>query len=279
LELPGQCQKVAARAFAAFRQVLTGIDNGSLHETEFQQILPDADSAHCNGYHSFGGLSRYNQHRRGFVFSDTCHSCAIESVSDFDPAVQDLFELLYSIFQQVLQALAVALELPSPDWFESHFGPTIDGCQWHLKEYKDVAGAQSEDCLLNPHTDPSLISVVIHDRVGVQWDGQGLEYAARDGQWRKVDRTGHGVAVLFLGSVWNVLHPRGGACRHKVVPTFCNDSSESTGTRVAATLFGRPAASARLVPLPGHARKTTSILTFEEWNQRVARRYQKNQAR
>ena len=36
-------------------------------------IPPDADSAHATGFHRAGGMSRYNAHREGFVFSDDKH--------------------------------------------------------------------------------------------------------------------------------------------------------------------------------------------------------------
>ena len=308
VRLPKDCQQVVARAMALFRQVLANVDEKEVDEDVIcgddndesdddgtpaacdrlpPRITPGADSAHCTGYHSYGGLSRYNQHRRGLVFSDACHTVEITGVPEFADAAADLFNVLHGVWQHVLRALAVSLELPTADWFEQNLGPTREHCQWHLKEYKSVAGVEmtsndtnNNDCLLDSHTDPSLLSIVVHDRPGVQPDGYGLEYFTVGGQWREVDATGHGVAVVLLGSVWNVVGPQfRKACRHRVAA-----SSNSHTTRVAATLFGRPASTARLVPLPIDASnhddcndspKLSTPLTFGEWSQRVARRYEK----
>jgi hypothetical protein len=42
-------------------------------ESNVRRIQPDEDSAHVTGYHPASvteGMSRYNAHRHGFVFSD-----------------------------------------------------------------------------------------------------------------------------------------------------------------------------------------------------------------
>jgi hypothetical protein len=55
-------------AFGAARQALNVVG-----ESNVRRIQPDEDSAHVTGYHPASvteGMSRYNAHRHGFVFSD-----------------------------------------------------------------------------------------------------------------------------------------------------------------------------------------------------------------
>merc|ERR1712008_13486 len=94
--------------------------------------------------------------------------------------------------------------------------------------------------LLPMHTDPSLISIVIHDRECIQAGSLGLEVQVqqRDGcgcNWHEVPCSGHGVVTVFCGSVLDRIS--GGlftACRHRVVDVTSDEGSYS-GPRVAAT--------------------------------------------
>ena len=150
LVLPDEWHSISAHAFRDFRRVLADIDQGGT-----RHVLPETtDSAHATGFHSWGGLSpRYNQYRRGFIFSNG------SSTNDVDPNVDTLADLLHVILQHVLEAMEIVLELP-PQWFQTQLGPTRSHSQWHIKEYKpDVEN--SNDLWLGTHTDPSLVSVVV----------------------------------------------------------------------------------------------------------------------
>ena len=67
---------VIADAFGVARQVLDSVnraDESTCAAANVPWIPVTANSAHATGYHSAGGensLSRYNQFRQGFVFSD-----------------------------------------------------------------------------------------------------------------------------------------------------------------------------------------------------------------
>ena len=330
LQLPLSTQHIPRRAFSMFRAVLREHDN-QIENTPTTKLLEPisatADSAHVTGYHDWGGLSRYNQYRRGFVFSDGNQSLPFSEDSqypEFQDAVHQLYDLLHLIFDGVLQALEECLELP-PQWFQQQLGPTYSNSQWHLKEYASSACHDVEEQnnrqnkhLLGTHTDPSLLSVVIHDRPGVQRDGYGLQYAIRNSNishdttttnnhskqqsktsttWKDVECTGHGVAVIFIGSVMATL-TQGNlpACTHRVVETqSCTNTTTTAGkpeaspTRVAATLFGRPAPDAVLAMPPSpqwkNSRRSSTAntakppLLFSAWNARVARNYEKSKHR
>ena len=276
VRLPAELETIPARAFGVFRRVLREIDESTTCGDV--DVLPaNADSAHATGYHGLGGLSRYNQYRRGFVFSDG-GECPVDA--EFQDATQRLFVLLHAIFQHALTALEGTLGLPT-NWFQTQLGPTISNSQWHLKKYCTPSSENEKDdtYLLGTHTDPSLLSVVIHDRPGIQADGYGLQYKQQQQQqqtWKDVSATGHGVAVILVGSVLAKLSAnRIPACPHRVVAT------SATTTRVAATFFGRPAPQALLQapPCPTWnvaANHDKVPITFEAWNARVARNYEKS---
>jgi isopenicillin N synthase-like dioxygenase len=308
VELSEARHAIAATAFAQMRQLLRLMDDDDIDSTAASSLLPvmehTADSAHATGYHPTGGSlsARYNQFRRGCVFSDGA-ICSVAGMPAFEPAMQRLFDLLHTIFVRVLRALAQRLELPSPDWFESQLGPSAEHSQWHVKEYTSVPATPSREekekndsqrlLLLPTHSDPSLVSVVIHDRPGIQDGGQGLQVATSNQGttgattvWTPVPHTGHGVAVLLVGSAMAAL--TGGkiaACPHRVVQD--DDGSSSTNhTRMAATFFGRPSPTTRMVrpPCPywsddddDSTSSRAPTTTFAAWNARVARNYEKSQ--
>ena len=96
--------------------------------------------------------------------------------------------------------------------------------------------------LLPKHTDPSLISVIVHDAEGCNPGAMGLEYFCHlDHTWRPVPFHGHGIAVLLVGAVLS--HLTGNtfpSIQHHVV------YDKAKMERVAATLFVRPQLSATL---------------------------------
>jgi len=180
---------------------------------------------------------------------------------------------------------SIGSETPRVGWFQRHLGPTNTASQWHMKRFliggeeeEERADTQSATTLrtetgeritLPMHTDPSLISVVIHDSHGVGetendvFDGTkeapgalGLQYFhPKEKRWEEPEAHGHQVATVFVGSV--LAHLTCGifpAAKHRVIETS-GDRREDTSTplprRMAATLFVRPQRSAILqVPLP-----------------------------
>ena len=347
IRLPTELECIPSRAFHNFRRVLREMDVDR-HRRGVTVLPNDTDSAHATGYHHLGGLSRrYNRYRRGFIFSDG-NECVVDTM--FRDTTRRLFQLLHAIFQQTISALEDALGLPTK-WFQNQLGPTVSHSQWHLKEYIDTLSSassssssssppsppsseneirkqdndgddndndnNSNDDLstirLGTHTDPSLLSVIIHDRPGVQDDSFGLQYRkASKGQssrgvedpsadrWNHITATGHGIAVIMVGSVMAAISANQiPACRHRVVKGFNNSNNtihRNDGndhdrvdavvpTRVAATLFGRPAPNALLQTLPCprwsqsipvHTKNKKTPITFEAWNARVARKYEKS---
>jgi isopenicillin N synthase-like dioxygenase len=244
-----------------------------------QRIGPNEDSAHATGYHAAGGLSRYNQYREGFVFSDgmsfgmNTHS---NNMPEWERDMQSLFTSLHGIAQKVLTELEQEWILPN-GWFQNTLGDTSLHSQWHMKRY--VGQSEDNGVLLPIHTDPSLLSVIIHDAPGIQQRCMGLQYQATtdDGtrEWRDVPHHGHFVATIMVGSVLSYI--TGGqvaAAKHRVVV----DPSTS-GERMAATLFLRPRGSAMMMVPPSSTFENVVLkkqrITFDSWNEKVARNYEK----
>ena len=203
-------------------------------------VLADsADSGHATGVHAAGWGSSYNQTREGFVFSDG----ATFGVPRDDPYAAARFEAhcramhdsALALARGVLAALERHLDVP-PGWFEETFGPIADNSQWHVKRYRPeradahalaLAGvtkaskSESSDktVLLPVHTDPSLVSIVLHDAPGVPDGAAGLEFLSKRGRgrWVEVPKHGHDVATVFVGSVLDRI-TRGAfpAARHRV---------------------------------------------------------------
>ena len=165
-------------------------------------ISPDADSAHASGIHAAGALSQYNVCREGLIFSD---GGTIElGDAAFEQSMAAFFDSAVEHAAAVLTALERRLAIPE-GWFEENLGPIRDHSQWHLKRYRPEHSPSVATCsdgrrvLLPVHSDPSLISVVVHDRPGTQAGAMGLEYMLQDGEWREVRAHGHGVVTVFVG--------------------------------------------------------------------------------
>ena len=274
----------------AVQELLEG--QASIHRTAFatakralhtdlkcQRIGPHDDSAHATGYHAAGGMSRYNQYREGFVFSDGMSfgmNTESDDMPEWEQDMQSLFTSLHGIAQNVLTELEQEWMLPN-GWFQNTFGDTSLHSQWHMKRY--VGPTEDNGVLLPIHTDPSLLSVIIHDAPGIQQKCMGLQYQAitEDGtrEWRDVSHHGHLVATIMVGSVLGYI--TGGqvvAAKHRVVV----DTSISR-ERMAATLFLRPRGTARMVVPPSQAFENVVLkkqrTTFDSWNEKVARNYEK----
>jgi len=289
LELPSTSQSIPIAAFDSATQALDLLADAEDAFTVCQQVIEEsADSAHATGYHRIGGMSaRYNAHREGFVFSDG-QSFHIEGIPSFETDCVQLEETLHDTANIVLDMLGRHLELPV-GWFRDNLGPVRSHSQWHIKRYVDfdhnctakqeTSTKLSIDTTYLPlHTDPSLISVVVLNHPGKQEGSAGLQYAINK-SFVDVPWSGHSVAVVFVGSV--LQHVTGGyfrACRHRVIRTATN------AERMAATLFVRPSPFAILALPPSPVLHQSSCkvkghFTFDQWNARVARNYEKAQAR
>ena len=281
VSLPPTSANIHAYAFETAQRAMD--DDKSHYDCPI--IPPNADSAHVTGYHSTEGMSRYNMHREGLVFSDG----NLAGNNEFQHAMRAMFDSLHGIAQHVLTALEEEWQLPE-NWFQNTLGPTERYSQWHMKRYVlpstrpstptrkngETDGNDVPAIWLPVHTDPSLISVVIHNVPGQCEGAMGLEYQTSDGEWRQVPQSGHASATIFVGSVLsNITGKQIQACKHRVV-YIKNDYI--TQTRMAATLFVRPRMTARLVVPPSPKFENVTLkkqITFEVWNSRVSKNYMK----
>jgi isopenicillin N synthase-like dioxygenase len=235
-----------------------------------------------------------------------------DDLSNFFRCAERMEDMLHEIAVSVLEWIESYLEL-SPGWFQrSVLGNPNDSLsqsaesihchhQWHLKNYVLDASPNSNalfpppsferDVVLPVHTDPSLVSVVILDRPGKQDGALGLQYWDRHtSQWREVESSGHGVAVVLIGSVLSRI-TRGHlhAPKHRVIgPAVTQESLEH---RRAATMFLRPAPDALLQVPPSpllmeaasssmnqSRKEKLDPITFGEWTSRVSKNYRRRKA-
>ena len=296
IHLPIEIQELHERAFQVARMALDRVrssssiekNDGSDASATVRMIQQGDDSAHATGYHCAGGsnsMSRYNEYREGFVFSNgetfqvplnsrhqqigrqrDLEECQEEN---FEYIMKNLFETsLHGICNHILLAIERKLQLPM-NYFQNSMGPTNTCSQWHIKRYVVGVNDQQENnikvdrnveqeseqqhqhhrhrenieetepkVLLPTHTDPSLISIVIHDQKGCNQHPNGLQYYAvpqpRDTNpasshssastspkpttlstiatdsaeastakrcWMDIPYSGHAVATIFVGSI------------------------------------------------------------------------------
>ncbi|KAL3928217.1 MAG: hypothetical protein SGARI_005106 [Bacillariaceae sp.] len=241
---------------------------------------------------------------------------------------------LHGIAECILGEMERSMQLP-PNWFQQNLGPTATSSQWHMKRYvaddrdyddgeenrtknEDKSGKadvteSGRKILLPMHTDPSLISVVIHDtsslptiisECGAKEFDLGLQYFdTKQSKWIDLNTRASDdfvlLATIFAGSVLSHITERTWpAAKHRVVGNNNAVEASSSKQRMAATLFVRPQLSALLpAPLPspfiakeiearkpqqsqieGKHRKVTKPklpITFEAWLRRVAKNYEK----
>jgi len=245
---------------------------------------------------------------------------------NFEEDMEELFHLMHNVVADgVLKAIERRLSLP-PLYFHDQLGPTKSSSQWHTKRYIIDTGrgnveqnAQCEpkndnpesqsgngvDIFLPVHTDPSLISVVILDRPGVNSNAMGLEVFSSNKSekiqekvfdnctWQELPNHGHGVAIIFVGSVLSYL-TKGQifpAVKHRVVDWRIKTKDDdgccicgSREERMAVTLFVRPHGNALMKTLPSPDLNTGKKMsnnppTFSAWNSRVATNYMKKKQR
>ena len=238
--------------------------------------------------------------------NDTTRSSCLSDLSE-------MFWSLHGIADRVLLAIERKLELDDLEsnegsvcdligssrqrnvgWFQRHMGPTETASQWHIKRFvvgEEAVGDRADDksndgeptkilrtetgerITLPMHTDPSLISIVIHDSHGERKlddnsfdynggtkEGQGALglqfYHPKEKRWVEPEAHGHLVATIFVGSVLSHLTcGKFPAAKHRVVERASDVPQDVERPllpkRMAATLFVRPQPSALLrVPLP-----------------------------
>jgi len=274
-------------------------------------------------------MSRYNSYREGFVFSDGDVFDVDLGVDDernqehmFQRDMEKFFASMHdAIAVNVLKAIARNLGCQDEDWFQNNLGPTNKSSQWHVKRYVCPTGTENDlpqqekneynKCeetkdkeeieWLPVHTDPSLISIVLHDVPGKREGAMGLQYQVPDPStstrndsspnrrkkcWVDVPLHGHAVATVFVGSVLSYisgnLYP---GAKHRVV--YRPQASDEESERVAATLFVRPSGDRTLLVPPSPLFLTTDgnnsvkirNTTFDAWLARVSRNYMKGRGK
>lgn len=252
-----------ASTFATARCVFDTLDKHKVLSTAHS--LPSSESsAHSSGYHGAGRTSsKSNLFREGYVFSDACHSVEVDGHPNFAPSCSSLFSVLYEVATLTLSAIQrneqnshLKLLLPNH---------RRESCsQWHLKRYhlpkdKTIDSESNPSLLWLPtHMDPSLVSVVIHDRPPSSPGGAGFQFWF-DKAWHQIPVSGHNIAIVLVGSVLPVYRP----CRHRVRMLHRDKLDSNSEGRMAATLFLRPAPE-ELLP---------NGRTYGQWLERTARRY------
>lgn len=263
---------LVASAFAAARDTLDSLSHDPSLAAAYS-IPPDISSARASGYHGSGCMSsKYNAYREGFVFSDRCLAVGVRGHPAFEPSCRNLHRLLYGTANSLLSALLSEMGDQRTDIGSTNNDATrsllqpidrSDCCQWHIKRFhRPSAGANTDDdpslLWLPTHMDPSLLSIVVHDRPASSTGGAGLQYFY-DNNWHDVPVSGHDVAIILVGSVLPVFTP----CRHRVRMTKIGEEDDAGHHRMAATLFLRPRPEEKL----------KNGLTYEHWLARTAKRY------
>lgn len=277
------------------------------------------DSSIASGYHKAGGLSRYNSYRTGVVFSNgTILNLCSGDDGSFVQGMQSWIDSLCGMAAEVLLSIGEYSGMERHDavsWVES-IGDLKNCSQWHVKRFvplnlKHSYSGSSSDCasitkpsmvtdtgearavLLPLHTDPSIISIVIHDRSGVEEGCLGLQFRdLQSGQYHELPSCGHLVATVLVGSLLEKIScgffP---ASKHRVVAPSLDEvlkvrdtSPESlqpggTFRRVVATFFFRPHDEFELSPMCGTSVAKLPVrggpfLRYSEWKKKTANKYE-----
>jgi hypothetical protein len=248
----------------------------------------------------------------------------------FQPCMDQMFDSICNVIaSSVLKGIARHLEIDE-EWFHDQYGPMDRSSQWHLKRYvlpnsngngdgndhdenkhkNNDTGASWASSLedqevewLPVHTDPSLISIIIHDAPGTNDNAMGLEYQVTQPQsqsnknekkervWKEVGAHGHAVATILCGSLMSYI--TGGlfqSAKHRVMYRPLPPTSTATATangsvsgdiryRQAATLFLRPRGDSILTAPPSdvfldRVVKIRRNCKFQDWLDRVSKNYQ-----
>ena len=320
-DVHASCFETAKRALDAAKAG----DIGGIRKIGPSDDSAHATGYHCAGIDSVDGssMSRYNWHREGFVFSDgEMFDVEIPEVDNgthqqrqFQSDMQKFFASMHdAMATNVLRAVARNLGCQDEDWFANKLGPTDKSSQWHVKRYVPICPTDTatddgmghckkeknernesqrerggeKDIWLPVHTDPSLISIVLHDAPGKREGAMGLQYQIPDPSshqkriWVELPWHGHAIATVLVGSVLSYITGNvfPGA-KHRVVCRLPTTDEETE--RVAATLFVRPRGDRMLLVPPSPLLLTDTgansvkirNATFNDWNARVSRNYMK----
>jgi isopenicillin N synthase-like dioxygenase len=203
---------LVARSFAVARIALDHLEHGAM-------LSPGCDSANASGSHRVGALSQYNACREGIVFSNG-QLVNVAGVERFEEAMALFSDAAFAAAASIFAAIERQLMLPA-GWFESTLGPLQQHSQWHVKRYVPEAAlavAVTDDgkhVLLPVHSDPSLISLVLHDAPAVQPGAMGLEYLVSGRASASADAVAEGSADGTAGA------PAVGLSSSVCVPTPC----------------------------------------------------------
>eukprot|EP00816_Leptocylindrus_hargravesii_P001430 CAMPEP_0196819708 /NCGR_PEP_ID=MMETSP1362-20130617/71828_1 /TAXON_ID=163516 /ORGANISM="Leptocylindrus danicus, Strain CCMP1856" /LENGTH=410 /DNA_ID=CAMNT_0042198289 /DNA_START=177 /DNA_END=1409 /DNA_ORIENTATION=+ len=193
----------------------------------------------------------------------------------------------------------------------------LDGfSQWHVKRYQPPpvstslspsteTAIEDDDSvpLLGQHTDPSILSIVVHDVPGINegciglevqnCEEKGCERGSSSSTWVELPHHGHGICTVLIGGAMTRISPeckKFQPCIHRVrgldgkAPTLHR-------SRVAATYFFRPAPRTMIYPIDidkassaGNAVKkrvprSRRPISFNDWCNKVSRNYGKSKTK
>ncbi|GMH72421.1 hypothetical protein TrRE_jg8594 [Triparma retinervis] len=238
-------------------------------------IPADADSGTVSGVHNFGGMSKYNTCRAGVVLSD---GDILPNLQGWDGKSQSKFRskgaaIVRLVYKEIEEDLGI-----KEGWFEETYGDAEETAQWHVKVFNSGSISTTDEGVnvrLPVHTDPSLISVVLHD-TPTREGGMGLEYLLTGKrEWRSVSSCGHGRATVIVGSVMEkITGGRYKAARHRVV----EEEGRVGEDRVAATFFFRPGGKKVLTVPPSAKLEGVKVveIPFGTWLRKTSKKYAKH---
>ncbi|KAG8468135.1 hypothetical protein KFE25_007187 [Diacronema lutheri] len=217
-------------------------------------LVPDGTGEN-NGWHGPGGLSAYNRFRDGYIFqaSEPIWSMLDGSAgAEFAAAHERWRAALHAVGHALIARLARALEVGA-----DQFGPggrcdIAAGAQFHLKAIRAAAselcapgatGATADGRMMTlpAHRDPSVLSLVVATRPGLQLLVEG------EGRYEDVPRCGPDVCTVIAGQLLTKLTR--GLVRSPLHRVVSEPREAVCAERVAATFFFQPPLDAVLQPL------------------------------
>jgi len=271
-ELPDEYAKLNEVTFKLSKRFLDLDEN---HDLKTKNLIQEGS---LNGYHTFGGLSKYNENRCGFIFENEDVLDLLRDEDEESPFVgtinhwRDSFhQLAHEILSRLANQLGLYSETSdsSNDYFDREFNFVGHG-QLHMKRCRNSIEDPSNKVRLLAHTDPSLLSLVIHDRPSQQMlqGAMGLQVNHRERrQFESLACGGWKVVTVFAGDILGrISQQRIHAPLHRVVVTEENP-------RLAATIFIQPELSAQLKNLDGETSKSNPPMTYATWKERKYGKY------
>jgi isopenicillin N synthase-like dioxygenase len=136
--------------------------------------LVEDSNGENNGWHATGGLGKYNQFREGYIFQANEAIWPLlgddNATTQFAKRHEDWRLAIFEVASTILRNIAVGLNLRE----DSHFqigGPmdVVNRSQFHVKGYSHPPstqrnGAEEQFVALLAHRDPSVISIVVHNK-------------------------------------------------------------------------------------------------------------------